>query len=778
MDNRNVPTLAKSSDPGVPPISTGPKQIGPVRWPQDPRTPAAGGQNLESTVRGMLLHGNGSAPGSMQQSPHTPGNNNSRRRHNQGFVQTNNPPSLGSFSHTPASPTQPGLLPSPRIHHRQHPPTLQRSSTHPAQGYVPPFPPPGLDRASTFHESSPGSSYIPRGQHHHSPRSQRGSYGGGYGGGQNGFRNPSVPQMNNTLHFPPLGSTPPQMAVPLSERFASTNSTSPQQSGNMGFHNDKHHSPTYQQGFPGAQRHASFPDSPPQSRRGRPYHTHRGSRGGGGRRAFAPLDYTVINDYAKQIVEETSPDPEETAMKTNMLRRISDICDNLVPGSRIIPFGSLVSGFATKGADMDLIFVHDTLQPAPSSNESNIPVRLAGEFLRRGFEVDLLIKTRVPILKLKTPSLKPKLRPVSPETPALTPMIEDEDPWPEEISCDIGFKAHLGITNSHFFRTYGHCDDRFREMVLFIKQWSKNRDLNSPYFGTLSSYGYVLMVAHFLINVVQPPVLPNLQLIPPEPNTPASELTQDGYNIWYYKDVAKLKSGELLPGGKNEMSLGQLIFEFFQYYTTNFNFVSECITIRTPGGVIYKSEKGWTSAKTQVGEMNNTYQDRYLLALEDPFEITHNVGRTCSTTGVKRIRNELHRATHIIRTLSTQSEIIPGRNNPWETPIAVEDLMFTVRLNNGGYRNRRVNQRNLVDWIRNDWTVGKCLAQIDAAAEDVRRRRELGLPDDAELPPESDGSEETDSEDESSDDDSIRIINNHSQTEDQTIGQLRNMTIS
>ena len=42
-----------------------------------------------------------------------------------------------------------------------------------------------------------------------------------------------------------------------------------------------------------------------------------------------------------------------------------------------------------------------------------------------------------------------------------------------------------------------------------------NRKINSPYKGTLSSYGYVLLVIYFLVHVKNPPVLPNLQQMPP-----------------------------------------------------------------------------------------------------------------------------------------------------------------------------------------------------------------------------------------------------------------------
>jgi hypothetical protein len=76
-----------------------------------------------------------------------------------------------------------------------------------------------------------------------------------------------------------------------------------------------------------------------------------------------------------------------------------------------------------------------------------------------------------------------------------------------------------------------------------------SRKINSPYKGTLSSYGYVLLVIYFLVHVKNPPVLPNLQQVPPLRPIPQvrdmalfatplltfsqEETHLDGHNIWY-----------------------------------------------------------------------------------------------------------------------------------------------------------------------------------------------------------------------------------------------------
>ncbi|EPS38088.1 hypothetical protein H072_8180 [Dactylellina haptotyla CBS 200.50] len=759
MDNRTIPTPHRLGELGQVSDSAGPISVGQdsqVPLPSSRTLAPSQGPNLESQLRGMLMHG---SPANLEADlrPHKPPKPDRLREAPMPIISPHLP--QNQFPPVTTSPTRTRFLPSPNMphqnFHQQPPATLQRSSTLPTQSFAPrPGQTPGLDKSSSYAEGISTNQYSP----HHSYQNQR-PQTGRYEHRQTRFQHAPIPQINNALHFPPLGTVPTQQQQqqPLSERHAQGNMNNyRRQSGPGHYQQDKHFNNSYNHGdqyhrYQGQNHNQGY--SPPQNRRSRGHHAYRGSHGGRGNRNFLPLEYTAITEYATSIIDNVRPPPEEIKMKDRMLQRISDICKKLVPGSHIIPFGSLVSGFATRGADMDVIFAHETLDPQPSSMESNIPVRLANEFLKRGFEVDLLIRTRVPILKIKTPSHEIKFQPSSPSTEEPLKEAIQEDPWPENISCDIGFKNHLGITNSHFLRTYSQYDKRFSEMVLFIKQWSKNRDLNSPYFGTLSSYGYVLMVAHFLINVVQPPVLPNLQLIAPPHDTPTSELMQEGYNIWYFKDISRISSGELLPSGKNGMSLGQLIYEFFQYYTTNFNFVSEVVTIRTPGGVMYKQEKGWTSARERVGEMT-TYQDRYLLAIEDPFEISHNVGRTCGGQGVRRIRGEMQRAAAIIRKISTQVPLeATTRQAGWEMQVSIDDLMVTVRQNNRGFRNRKNNQKNLVEWIKHDWAVGQCLTQIETATEEARKRRELGLPDDAELPPESEeSSDDPDSDEEEEND--------------------------
>lgn len=48
-----------------------------------------------------------------------------------------------------------------------------------------------------------------------------------------------------------------------------------------------------------------------------------------------------------------------------------------------------------------------------------------------------------------------------------------------------------------------------------LKYWAKQRAVNDPYRGTLSSYAWVLLAIHYL-QTCEPPVLPCLQVPPTE----------------------------------------------------------------------------------------------------------------------------------------------------------------------------------------------------------------------------------------------------------------------
>ncbi len=243
------------------------------------------------------------------------------------------------------------------------------------------------------------------------------------------------------------------------------------------------------------------------------------------------------------------------------------------------------------------------------------------------------------------------------------------------IQCDINFSNLLALHNSHLLRCYSLCDPRVRRMVLFVKAWSKKRKINSPYHGTLSSYGYVLMVLHYLVNIAQPPVVPNLQTASQafEDELSMKEAVLDGHNILFFRNesaIEDLRQRKWITS--NEESLGSLLRGFFNYYAQTgysspaggFQWTQDTLSLRTVGGILSKQSKGWTGAKTETVDISGPgptqtkeIRQRYLFAIEDPFEIDHNIARTVVHNGIVAIRDEFRRAHRLIE----NGGMMPGK---------------------------------------------------------------------------------------------------------------------
>ena len=240
------------------------------------------------------------------------------------------------------------------------------------------------------------------------------------------------------------------------------------------------------------------------------------------------------------------------------------------------------------------------------------------------------------------------------------------------IQCDINFANSLGIHNTHMLRCYSLTDPRVRPMVLFVKSWAKRRKINSSYSGTLSSYGWVLMVLHYLVNVATPPVCPNLQHYLQQ-TTDINSLADrfkdakkiNGYDVRFWRNEDEIlraaQEGRLT---QNRQPLASLLCGFFRYFAsqgghygrqTNFYWTSEVLSLRTPGGILTKQDKGWVSATTIV-TAEKKVTNRYLFAIEDPFEIDHNVARTVTHRGIVTIRDEFRRAGRILGAIGRSME--------------------------------------------------------------------------------------------------------------------------
>ncbi|GAA6020372.1 hypothetical protein JCM10207_002086 [Rhodosporidiobolus poonsookiae] len=331
-----------------------------------------------------------------------------------------------------------------------------------------------------------------------------------------------------------------------------------------------------------------------------------------------------LTDYLQaSFVPSVVPQPEEYQAKEQARVFLEKLAEQVSPGARLLPFGSMANGFALKNSDMDLCCFLGKDAPVRSPSEL---VELLGRLIEQetNFYVKMLPRARIPIIKLTMPP-----------TPAV----------PAGMACDIGFENRLALENTRLLLTYAMVDSRLRTLVLFLKVWTKRRKINNPYRGTLSSYGYVLLVIHFLAHVKQPPILPNLQRIPPANPSSLEELVYEGHDISFFDDLETLSS---IFQTQNGDSAGELLIDFFRYFSKDFNYNHSVVSIRSESGTMQKLAKGWHTDFEFDPEL--IVRDQHKLCIEDPFQLDYNVARTVTRDGLYTIRGEFMRAFRILTT--------------------------------------------------------------------------------------------------------------------------------
>lgn len=139
--------------------------------------------------------------------------------------------------------------------------------------------------------------------------------------------------------------------------------------------------------------------------------------------------------------------------------------------------------------------------------------------------------------------------------------------------------------------------------------------------GTLSSYTWTCMIINFL-QQRQPPILPVLHKIDNEGKDEA----------YFYDDIEKLRSF----GSENKESLGGLLFAFFRRFALEFDYDDQVVSVRE-GRYLTKAEKGWDTGRNKMS-----------LCVEEPFNVSRNLGNSADVASVRGLRCEFQRFLELL----------------------------------------------------------------------------------------------------------------------------------
>lgn len=254
-----------------------------------------------------------------------------------------------------------------------------------------------------------------------------------------------------------------------------------------------------------------------------------------------------LHEEIEDFFSYMCPSTEEHNLRLRVVKRIEQIINELWPDSKVEVFGSFRTGLYLPTSDIDLVVI---------GNWSNLPLRtleraLLDQNIAEPSSIKVLDKASVPIVKL-----------TDKET---------------EIKVDISFNMNSGVKSAELIKSFKRRFPVLDKLVMVLKQFLLQRDLNEVFTGGISSYSLILMTISFL------------QLHP----------RQNAHS--------------------SNANLGVLLIEFLELYGRKFNYVKTGIRVKGGGTYISKEEV--------QREMKDGHRPS-LLCIEDPLTPGNDIGRS------------------------------------------------------------------------------------------------------------------------------------------------------
>lgn len=291
------------------------------------------------------------------------------------------------------------------------------------------------------------------------------------------------------------------------------------------------------------------------------------------------------------LYEELLPTRESHERRSRLISKIECLLNTEWPDRdiQVHLFGSSVNDLGTSYSDVDLCIT------TPWNGLRNVRV-LAKLFKRCGMQhVVCVPRAKVPIVRL-----------FDPET---------------QLACDINVNNTLALQNTKMIKTYVALDPRVRPLIMILKHWTKQRRLNdAANGGTLSTYTWTCMTLNFL-QMRHHSILPVLH-----------QLVGNKDDDSFCTDVERLRG----YGEDNHESLGGLLYAFFRHFAVEFDYANQVVSVRN-GRYLSKEEKAW-----DVG------RNKFSLCVEEPFNVSRNLGNSADQQSVCGLTVEFRRACHLL----------------------------------------------------------------------------------------------------------------------------------
>ncbi|KAH8303006.1 hypothetical protein KR044_013181, partial [Drosophila immigrans] len=280
---------------------------------------------------------------------------------------------------------------------------------------------------------------------------------------------------------------------------------------------------------------------------------------------------------------------------------------------KVYPFGSLVTGLALKDSDIDL-YLEQVQRNSNAMTHSQLFKR-TNSFLHRSKcfgDVIAIRHARVPIIRCKHVM--------------------------SGLSLDISMSSPNSTYNSRFVAELLNRDVRLRELFLFLKIWAKKLKIIGS--GSMTSYCLTTLIIYQLQQQRHLPSIKELQT-----GIPVLDIL--GINYAY-----SLEQVAALPASLSTFDLITGFFELYSHMDFERKLLSPYLgraldveaAFTVPGNFPeYNAQMLAIERATQ--EPTEPFQIERCVCVQDPFELSHNVGQSISQTNLYYLNQCLAAAT-------------------------------------------------------------------------------------------------------------------------------------
>lgn len=275
---------------------------------------------------------------------------------------------------------------------------------------------------------------------------------------------------------------------------------------------------------------------------------------------YSPITIIALHEEIENFYEYIRPTRLEHQMRIDVIKRIKNAVTSIWPQAEIKVFGSFQTSLYLPSSDIDLVILGKwKALPLWTLRDILINHNIATED-----NVRVLDRATVPIVKM---------------TDTKT-----------DVKVDISFNMKNGMESAMFINKMKAEFPNLSKLVMVLKQFLLQRDLNEVYTGGISSYSLTLLVISFL------------QLYP-------------------RVDIAA-----------SNANLGVLLLEFFEFYGRHFNYSKTAISVKNGGCYFPKS-------------LFRSFALEYrpsILCIEDPLQLGNDIGR--NSYGVMNVKRAFEHA--------------------------------------------------------------------------------------------------------------------------------------